>query len=281
MRCLAVVLALAACGSNGHAPVKAAGSAAVALPVGPPLVTPGERMAYRLSLRGIELGTFGIGVGEVEDVAGMPAIVVQAQARTSGLASVVAGDIDDRFTSWIDVTTGRPRRFEVFEHAGRGSKDKEHVVVDFAARARDAVPVHVGLNDAPLTPQQQKVTQADVWDYNAYLMAVRSWEGAPGSTISLEVFRSSALWRIDVTMGASAPLVTELGELPALRFEARAQKLARDGSKFPGADAREVTLWISDDDGRVPLKLVAKTDYGGIEMNIVDYQPGTGERLRK
>jgi len=238
-------------------------------------------MAYRLSLRGIELGTFGIGVGEVEDLAGTPVILVQAQARTSGIASVVAGDIDDRFTTWIDVKTGRPRRFEVFEHAGRGSKVKEHVVVDFAGRAGDLVPVHGGLDDDPLTIQQQRVTQADVWDYNAYLMAVRSWEGAPGSTITLEVFRSSALWRIVVTMGKQEALVTELGELPALRFDAHATKLARDGSKYPGADEREVTLWISDDDGRVPLKLVAKTDYGGIEMNIVDYQPGTGERLRR
>jgi hypothetical protein len=30
----------------------------------------------------------------------------------------------------------------------------------------------------------------------------------------------------------------------------------------------------------VPLEVKARTDYGDIEMVIVDYQPGTGQRLR-
>ena len=39
-------------------------------------------------------------------------------------------------------------------------------------------------------------------------------------------------------------------------------------------------MWISDDDGRVPLEIRATTDYGDLKMRIVDYQPGTGKRLR-
>jgi hypothetical protein len=38
---------------------------------------------------------------------------------------------------------------------------------------------------------------------------------------------------------------------------------------------------ISNDSGRVPLLTKARTDYGDIELAIVDYQPGTGERLRR
>ena len=40
-------------------------------------------------------------------------------------------------------------------------------------------------------------------------------------------------------------------------------------------------MWISDDDGRVPLKVVAKTDYGDIEMQITDYSPGPARLARR
>jgi hypothetical protein len=68
--------------------------------------------------------------------------------------------------------------------------------------------------------------------------------------------------------------------LPALRFDGHTYKLGRDGKPLAGTAARDFSLWISDDDGRVPLQIVARTDYGPIKMTIVDYQPGNGKRLR-
>ncbi len=249
------------------------------LAVGPPLVTPGERMAYRLTLRGMELGSFGIAVGDIVELGGKRAVQVQAQAKSSGLAKMVA-DVDDRFISWVDVETGRPVRFEVYEQTEKNSTDRDHVVVDFAARDGDHVPIHYGINDEPQKTLQQKVSQPEVWDYNAFLLALRSWEGKPGSTATLEVFRSRYLWRIVVTLGHKGTLVTELGELPVIRFDAHTVKLDRNGVKWVGQEERDFSVWISDDDGRVPLKLDAKTDYGAVMMDIVEYQPGTGQRLR-
>ena len=49
-----------------------------------------------------------------------------------------------------------------------------------------------------------------------------------------------------------------------------------DGTK-KSDDERDFEIWFSDDAGRVPLKVVAKTDYGDVEMTIVDYNPGTGK----
>jgi len=250
-----------------------------ALPVAPPVATPGERMTYKLTLKGVELGSFLLGVGEMVDLNGTKTIQVQAQAKSSGIASLVA-DIDDRFISWVDVKTGRPLRFEVFEHADRKSKDKDHIVVDFAARTGNSIPVNYGVNDEPLKTLQQPVTQKDVWDYNAFLLAVRGWEGDKGSTTTLEVFRSRYLWRMVITLGGKGTLVTDLGELPVLRFDAVTTKIDRNGQRWAGQQDRNFTLWISDDNDRVPLKLDATSDLGSISMDIVDYQPGSGSRLR-
>lgn len=282
MRLLSVCLAIAlsACGQKGASKATPKGDPVTTLPVAPPLATPGERMAYKLTLKGVDLGTFTLGVGEIVDLAGTQTVVVQAQAKSGGFAALVA-DIDDRFTSWVDVKTGRPRRFEVYEHADRKGKDKDHVVVDFAARSPAGIPVHYALNDEPMKTLVQPVTNKDVWDYNAFLLAIRGWEGAKGSTTTLEVFRSRYVWRITITLGGKGPLVTDLGEFPVLRFDAKTVKIDRAGKPWAGQPERNFTLWVSDDNDRVPLKLEATSDYGSISMDIVEYVPGTGARLRQ
>ena len=278
--CLAFAAMAAACGPKGATKASPKGEPVAALPLGAPLATPGERMSYKLTLKGVELGTFLFGVGEVTDLGGVQTVVVEAQAKSGGLAALVA-DIDDRFTSWVDVKTGRPRRFEVFEHTDRKGKDKDHVVVDFAARSENGIPVHYALNDEPMQTLLQPVKEKEVWDYNAFLLALRSWEGDKGSTAALEVFRSRYVWRIKITLGGKGNLVTELGELPVLRFDAVTYKVDRNGQRWAGQEDRKFTLWVSDDNDRVPLKLDATSDMGSISMDIVDYQPGTGTRLRQ
>jgi hypothetical protein len=277
---LAVVLALAACGHKGPGRGNPKGDPVASLPVGPPLATPGEKMSYRLTLKGVELGTYLIAVGDLVDLDGVKTVVVQAQAKSGGLAALVA-DIDDRFTSWVDVKTGRPRRFEVLEHADRKSKDIDHVIIDFGQRTGNIIPVQYAVNDeTPMKTVNQPVTMKEVWDYNAFLLAVRSWEGEKGSTATLEVFRSRYIWRVTITRGGKGTLVTELGELPVLRFDAVTTKIDRNGQRWAGQADRNFTLWISDDEGRVPLKLDATSDFGSISMQIVAYEPGTGPRLR-
>lgn len=250
------------------------------LPSGAPLVTPGERMQYRVSLMGVELASFALAVGDVVDLEGKKTITVQGHAQLVGLATWFAGKVDDKFTSWLDVETGRSLRFQVDEYGSRTS-DIEHTIVDLAGRKEDSVPVTFHLNDAAPTPEPQKAALPETWDYNAFLVAMRSWEGPPGTKQVMEVFRSRNLWNVTVTIKGKTKLQTELGELPALRFDAHVYKLDRDGSRFKDTDERDFSLWISDEAGRVPLRIDARTDYGDVKMEIVDYNAGTGDPLRK
>lgn len=235
-------------------------------------------MLYKLSLQGVELATYQVAIGEIAELAGTSVIVMQGHARASGIAAFLA-TIDDRFTSWIDVASGRSLRFQTDELASGSKRDVEHAVVDFAARDGDTVPVTFQLNDTSPRLEPQRVSQPIVWDHNAFLLALRSWEAASGSTIAVEVFRSRYLWHVAATIRGKETLVTELGELPALRIEGRTHRLDRRGQRDRGSEERLFTVWISDDEGRVPLAIKAMTDYGALRMQIVDYQPGTGRRL--
>ncbi|HET9623137.1 MAG TPA: DUF3108 domain-containing protein [Kofleriaceae bacterium] len=246
---------------------------------GPPLVTPGEHMQYALSLRGIELATYDLSIGDLTDLGGKKAVVVQGHAKSIGIASMVAS-IDDRFTSWVDAATGHPLRFQTDEFASGSSTDIEHAVIEFAARDGDQIPVSFHVNDAATSPDSQKASQPVAWDYNAFLVALRGWEGPPGSKLELEVFRSRWMWHVEVTIEGQEQLVTRLGDFPALRIAGRTYKLDRKGARAASSEERQFTMWISDDDGRVPLQISATTDYGALDMAITDYQPGNGARLR-
>jgi Protein of unknown function (DUF3108) len=287
----ALVSLLAACSNHPGPAARSASTHAVApviapaaqadagLHDGPPLATPGERMQYRLSLRGIDLATYDLDIGEITALDGVRAIVAQGHARTRGVAALFAM-IDDRFTSWIDAATGRSLRFATDEYATGSKTDVEHTIVDLAGRTGDTVPVHYHVNAAAPQPEAQKASLPVTWDYNAFLLALRSWEAAPGTRLALEVFRSRYLWHVEVTIGGKEVLATDLGDLPALRIEGRTHKLRRDGARTADDAERRFTIWISDDDGRVPLAIKAVTDYGDLMMQIVDYQPGSGARLR-
>lgn len=248
------------------------------LPDGAPLVTPGEHMAYKLQLKGVDLATYDFNVGQVADYNGKQAITVQSHAKAIGFVSMVTS-VDDTFTSVIDVATGRPLHWQTDEFAKNG-KDKEIADIKFSERNGDSIPVTFHLNaDAPV-PEPQKASMPDVWDYNAFLIALRAWEGPVGSHISVEVFRSRYMWHVDAKIAGKEKMNTALGELPAVRIDAHTYKLAKDGTKFPDSDERDFSVWISDDDGRVPLRNTAKSDYGDVQLEITDYQPGNGNRLR-
>jgi hypothetical protein len=236
-------------------------------------------MQYKLSLQGVELASYELGIGELGELEGVQTITVQGHARTTGFAAFIA-KIDDRFTSWVDVATGQPLRFQTDEYASGSKSDIEHAVIDLAHRTGDTISVMFHVNEAPAAAEAQQVSQPVVWDYNAFMLVLRSWEGPAGESRSFEVFRSRWLWHVDVTIHGKEKLVTDLGDLPALRIDGRTHKVNRDGARDASSPERSFSMWISDDDGRVPLEIKAVTDYGDLRMRIVDYQPGTGKRLR-
>jgi hypothetical protein len=235
-------------------------------------------MSYRLEIGGLDLATYDIGVGELTAIDGRRAVVVQSHAKAKPLVSMVT-NIDDTFTSWIDVETGRPLRWTVEERTVEGDV-REATDARLGQREGDHFPVEVTLLGKPPLLESQKVSQPDVWDYNALMIALRAWEGKKGATATTEVMRGRYLWHVTITVRGEEQVTTEMGDFPALRFDGLSYKLGRDGKRASGSDERNFSLWISNDDGRVPLQNIAQSDYGDIKMTIIDYQPGNGSRLR-
>src|SRR5690606_31706901 len=122
----------------------------------------------------------------------------------------------------------------------------------------------------PIT-ETQKLSMPEVWDYNALVIALRSWEAPKGSTTHAEVMRGRYLWHVSVTVMGEEQVATDLGDFPALRFDGRSYRINRDGTRDAEQPERSFQLWISNDDGRVPIQNIAESDYGQLKMIIVDY----------
>ncbi len=271
-RGIAVLGLLAACGSRtpGHTDVPDPPHRFASRP---PLATPGEKMVSDLTMAGIDVATFTIVVGDVVALDGRKAIVVQASVQSSPLVTMIH-EVKDSFTSWIDTGTSAPILFRSSELENPKSARIE--VTDSEAGTIDAgryrVRIHTG--DDPEVVEHQKVGEYPLYDLNGFLIALRTWDDRPGARATADVIRSRYIWRTEVTMIGSENLVTKLGELPAVRIDGISHRIDRDGNVVPADGERHYSIWISDDADRVPIKLVALTDYGDLQMDISEYTPG-------
>lgn len=269
---IAALVVVGCAGSAGKtaAPSGASASAAVA---GPPRLTKGERMSYRVTLHDVTLATFGIAVGESTMLGDKKAIVVQAGAESAGMAALVK-QVHSEFVTWLDAATGDSLLFRVTERSGGEDSPVEHNEARIGDYADGVFPVVTNTEEGKEIDEKQ-VAPRRPSDFIAFLIMLRSWEGKTGEHRQLDVVRSRYMWRTDITLAGRKTVGTDLGDLPAVRFDAVAQRLMRDGSIDKGTDARHFTVWVSDDADRVPLILVAQSEYGDIRMDIVDYTSPT------
>jgi hypothetical protein len=275
---ISMVVLVAGCGGPKRTIAPPTGGTQQVQVAGPPFVAPGERMTYRVSLHDVTLASFAIVVGPAPStLRGRQAIVVQAGAEAVGVAAMVK-PTKVEFATWLDVANGASLLFRATETAGNGDQTLEVNEARFTELADGKFPISTSRPDASELIENQLTTQAPT-DIVTMLMAARAWDGPIGTSRTLEVVRSRYMWRTQVTLAGRKPLVTELGQLPAVKFDAVTARLLRDGSLDKGTPPRHFSLWISDDADRVPLQLVAESDYGDIRMEIADYAAGTSPNL--
>jgi Protein of unknown function (DUF3108) len=243
-----------------------------------PFISPGERMTFNANIHGIDIATFGLAAGDLTEVSGKKVVVVQAGVQSSKMLSILK-KIDDTFTTWIDVQTGRPVVFKGHELAGLDDPTIEDTTVDFTTAGTGQVKVALERPDTGHADETQENTKDDLLDFQSFFLAMRAWDAPVGASLTADVLRSRYMWRTQLAVGGYENLVTQLGSLPTVRYDGVSRRLTRKGEIDMSQGDRHYSIWISDDADRVPLLMVAKTDYGDVRMEIIDYAAGQGQRL--
>jgi hypothetical protein len=273
---------VAGCGGSGAGPAGGTMKLAeqpvssAALEASAPYVSPGEVISYRLSVLGVEIGAFTIAVGSFVDVQGRSTIEVQAGVQSTGIAAVFK-KVRTEFVSWIDARTGKPVVGRVVETAGKDDPTIETTEARFHAIRDRLLPIAMVPTDGSSEKLEEQTLAGDAaWDVPSMLMYLRGWGAEVGTEVTAQVLRSRYIWQGQFRVAGREAKSTELGSLPTVRIDGLSRRILRDGSWEPDGDIRKFSVWITDDADRVPVLVVAKTDFGDVKMEIVGYTPGVG-----
>lgn len=226
---------------------------------------PGEAMAFEVELAGVLVGEAQLAVGEIGNVEGRRAIVVQSRAATAGAAALVRRIVDEA-TTVIDAEDGSP--ITVQTNVEMGNKKivasaqflPSHAVVKFQ-RQQDKQPSSFNV----------AYRGHRLHDAHSAMAQLRGWKASPGTTRSVHVIGGRRLWRVDVTYVGEETIGTVTGNRRAVVYEGVSYRAKRDLTPELKKPARKFRVWLSDDADRVPLKVVAKTELGEVSMQLTDY----------
>jgi hypothetical protein len=105
---------------------------------------------------------------------------------------------------------------------------------------------------------------------------VRTQKLKTGQTLRFPVSDDGQQYEFEVVVGKTEKLKTDLGKFKTIRLEPKLFGPGRFISR-PG----EMTMWLSDDDRRMPLKVVAKTSTGTVTATLIKMETPRMMRARK
>ena len=120
--------------------------------------------------------------------------------------------------------------------------------------------------------KQRRITNP-VFDPISALYHLRSIRLPTGKKIPLTILTGNNLFKLELKVVGKERIYTPNGPRNAIRIDGLAQRIRDDGKPITNKKPRKVSLWLSANRARVPLKLTGDTKLGPIEANISTYKP--------
>ncbi len=225
-------------------------------------------MRFELSLHNVVGGEAIVAVGKPGKVDGRDVIVVRSQSKSAGVAALFK-EVSDDVTTWVDLVSGHPTQ----------------LVADVKFGAKEALietrfsGVRPGRFDIDYTRRgkrkqtlRQQMPEVGAYDGHSVLGVLRAWNPPAGSQSFFFVLAGKRLWSNEVRVVGRERITTKLGSLNASKIEGVAWRLDRRLRRVKKKKSRSYTVWISDDDQRLPIRVVAKTEYGEVKVEMIDHR---------
>ena len=236
----------------------------VFLPVSPAsaLVVP-EKLVYDVSWTGVKAGSAVLQV-----TGGGDELRIVNTIRSTGLMSAFFS-IDDRTESVISAKSGEslsglPRFYREKIQEGKTRTLKE-------ARF-DFDRLFVDNRDLLKKNERGDPITARTFDSLSSLYFIRSSPLPPGASISFDIYDFKRLWNTEVRVVKRERLATPVGTFRTVMVTSQL--------KFKGVSSRvgSLTVWLSDDSRRIPVKMTTRLKVGEITMTLVggSYWPEGG-----
>ena len=236
-----------------------------------PYVFGGERIVGKIVVLGIDAADATVSVEGGCTGAPEP-MVIRTRGWATGLFALLAD-------SWVEIDTRYP--------PGLGMPTKGRSAIKIADNERHyAVTYKQGrygyeyVRNGELVRREivRVPTELRAHDLHSAVIALRSWRPAPRTRSELLVVMGRHLWRLEVEYQGPDVVTTASGPRPAVRIEGLATKQTGDPDQ---RHQRKFFVWFSDDDDRVPLRALAESEFGPVELVTTSYScPGCSAPCR-
>ena len=230
-------------------------------------------MTWELTVAGIEAGRARFAAGIPSEADGT--VTLQAQAESSGMAAVVK-DVRDDAVSIVDVKTGVPVRTEA-EAVWSGKSQR---VVSVRVPGATAVTQDVLRREKDGAEKASKRTQrlpgAETHDALSAILVMRAWNGSEGERAVLYSIGGTRMWRTELLLDGYEVIDSELGMRRCARIVGTAFRLGGTLTEDNRRPPRQFTMWRSDDEERIPLRISADTEFGKVTIELTSYATPKG-----
>jgi hypothetical protein len=190
----------------------------------------------------------------------------RASAISKGILVAIAGvDVKDRFETLIDERDFSARLS--FKEIQEGKKRLTQTSVH--DQAQQSIKYQVNdLTKPQSSPRVQMVERKEgTVDLLTSFYLVRLQKLKEGQILRFPVNDDEKVYDFDIIVGKREKLSTDCGKMKTIRLE---PKIFGPGKFFNRAG--EMTMWVSDDDKHVPLRLVAKTSAGTLTAKLLNFK---------
>ncbi|MDB9842548.1 DUF3108 domain-containing protein [Polaribacter sp.] len=219
----------------------------------------GEKLRYKMSYSGfLTAGTAVLELNEVE-LEGKKVFYSRGSGWTSGIIKWFF-KIDDVYESYFDKETIKPYYFKrKIDEGGY----KKHRNTQFNYDSKKAY-VQDFINQ-----KDTIVAFSNVQDMMSsfYYLRTQDVKGMKkGDEIAIDMFMDSQVYPFKLRFLGKEVLKTKFGKINTLVF----RPLVQSGRIFKAEES--VTIWITDDANKIPIKMQADLSVGSLRAELQDYQ---------
>lgn len=219
----------------------------------------GESLRYKMSYSGfLRAGTAVLEIEET-DLNGEKVFHTKGTGWTSGMIGWFF-KVDDLYQSYFDKNEVKPY---VFKRKINEGGYKKNVITTFNYKSNNAY-----VQDF-IKQKDTTIAVLDVQDMLSafyYLRNQNVKNMKKGDEIAIDIFLDAQIYPFKLRFLGKQTLKTDFGKVKTLIF----RPLVQSGRVFKAQES--VTLWITDDDNKIPIKMEASLAVGSLQAELETYK---------
>lgn len=216
---------------------------------------PGELLKYRIHYGAINAGIVSMSVSpNAQNISGKNSYAVKVEGETVR-SFEWAYKVRDKFESWIDQGSQAPLRY------AKTLRENDYFAQDIAIYDHENAKLRNKKGEITIPKYTQDIASAIYYlrnlDYN---------KAALNTQFPVDVYIDNEIYKLPITYKGKEIIKTDIGKVRCIKLK---PQLVVD-RVFAKADA--MTVWVSDDENRIPIRIQTDIRVGSLKVDITQYQ---------